>query len=301
MRPRFLPIISILALLVATDRSWACNADEKEVCVGTKCTCVPLTVGNDFGNSGPSIKHHNTYHHAPPVAPSAVVPPPSARPTKTIASSQARITDSGYDFLYASGGERDGYGLYTYALMTSADAERSKAFFSAITSTTPEASLFGNDIKTINVIYLPFSKPDGTDVAVGEPVTRYNYGLARVILNEICQSDMADLRDICSGSLSYGPYLFTYYSKLDAKDKLAPPALFVDLTSVHQKAFSTYIDAYKAQVKREDISDKAKIEALSLKLLSILLDASDILPPVKDAVAGIVHPAGIDKAKDDGK
>jgi hypothetical protein len=70
-----------------------------------------------------------------------------------------------------------------------------------------------------------------------------------------------------------------------------PPFLFMDLSDVHERAFPEIITAFKAQVKREDISDGAKIYTLRLKLLSIVLTAADFVAPVQKAMADIVHTA----------
>ena len=70
---------------------------------------------------------------------------------------------------------------------------------------------------------------------------------------------------------------------------MPPPFLFIDLSDVHERAFPEIIAAFKAQVKREDISDRAKIDTLRLKLQSIALTAADWLVPVQKATADIVH------------
>ncbi|MGA8586458.1 MAG: hypothetical protein WB715_21955 [Roseiarcus sp.] len=68
-----------------------------------------------------------------------------------------------------------------------------------------------------------------------------------------------------------------------------PPLLFVDLSDVHKDAFSTFIDAYKQQIKRDDITDRRKIDALSLKVLNITMTAKDWVSPVEHAIGDIVH------------
>lgn len=65
----------------------------------------------------------------------------------------------------------------------------------------------------------------------------------------------------------------------------------MDLSDVHERAFPEIIAAFRAQVKREDIGDRAKIDTLRLKLLSIVLTAADFVAPVQKATADIVHTA----------
>jgi hypothetical protein len=72
----------------------------------------------------------------------------------------------------------------------------------------------------------------------------------------------------------------------------------MDLSDVHERAFPEIIDAFKAQVKREDITDRAKIDTLRLKLLSITLKAADWLVPVRKALAEIVYSASEQTEKD---
>ena len=68
-----------------------------------------------------------------------------------------------------------------------------------------------------------------------------------------------------------------------------PPFLFIDLSDVHERAFPEVIAAFMAQVKRKDISDRAKIDTLKLKLLSIVLTGASWVAPVQKAMADIVH------------
>jgi hypothetical protein len=63
------------------------------------------------------------------------------------------------------------------------------------------------------------------------------------------------------------------------------------LSDVHERAFPEIIAAFRAQVKHEDISDRAKVDTLRLKLLSVVLKAADFVAPVQKAMADIVHVA----------
>jgi hypothetical protein len=189
------------------------------------------------------------------------------------------IIDSGYDTFFALGSERLGFGLYTYVLLTPTNPDRTAAFIDRIVRSTPESRVFGDDISRINIIYLP-SNRDGSG---------YNYDLSRQIMIRICEMTALELETICEGGLSVGPYLFTYSSPIRDVENLVPPLLFVDLSDVHKDAFSTFIDAYKQQIKRDDITDRRKIDALSLKVLNITMTAKDWVSPVEHAIGDIVH------------
>jgi hypothetical protein len=196
------------------------------------------------------------------------------------------IVDTGYDYLYSLNSERTGFGLYTYALITPGNSDRAYAFINTITTFTPHVSEFSDDdTNKINAIYIPtFRQSDANKFE-----DKYNFELSRRILLLICLIHSEDISHICKGSLSDGPYLFTYARPIDKTKQLSPPILFVDLSNVHQQAFATFLDAYKQQIKREDITDGAKINSLSIKILSITLTARDWMPSIERAVADIVH------------
>jgi hypothetical protein len=119
----------------------------------------------------------------------------------------------------------------------------------------------------------------------------YDYKLALALLDHICNPPAKEVEEVCEGSLSRGPYIFTYAQPASKLAPVPPPFLFMDLSDVHERAFPEIIDAFEAQVKREDISDRAKIDTLRLKLLSIVLTAADFVAPVQKATADIVHVA----------
>jgi hypothetical protein len=91
--------------------------------------------------------------------------------------------------------------------------------------------------------------------------------------------------------LSRGPYVFTYRHPASTLSPVPPPYLFLDLSSVHERAFGEFIAAYQAQVKRTDYTDLERIDNLRLHLLSIVLTAADWIDPIKGAIANILHVA----------
>jgi hypothetical protein len=71
----------------------------------------------------------------------------------------------------------------------------------------------------------------------------------------------------------------------------------VDLSNVHAQAFGEFIAAFRAQVKRDDITDQARIRTLRLTILDVALTAADWVSPVEKAIADIVHSPSDDEKK----
>lgn len=209
-------------------------------------------------------------HHLTPAKPSQV----------PITAEYSTVVDSGYAFLLTAGSEKVGFGLYTYALLTTSDVARSKAMIQAILASTQAIGDFDIDKHHLNVIYIPSEKLStaASEAGSSAAVPSYNYKLSRSLLDRICVSSIAKSNNICHGDLSVGPYLFTYAAPLGNSAEIAPPLLFVDLSGINPRAFSTYVEMYKEQVKQADITDMAKINTLKMNILSITLDAADILP-----------------------
>jgi hypothetical protein len=72
-------------------------------------------------------------------------------------------------------------------------------------------------------------------------------------------------------------------------EPVPPPFLFVDLSDVDLQAFGEYVAAFKAQVKREDISDGARINSLRLQVLNVALKGAGLVGPVEKAIANMIH------------
>jgi hypothetical protein len=115
--------------------------------------------------------------------------------------------------------------------------------------------------------------------------------VAQALLDHLCDRPAEEVKDVCEGDLSRGPYIFTYPQPASEVTPVPPPFLFMDLSDVHERAFPEIIAAFRAQVKHEDISDRAKVDTLRLKLLSVVLKAADFVAPVQKAMADIVHVA----------
>jgi hypothetical protein len=119
----------------------------------------------------------------------------------------------------------------------------------------------------------------------------YDFKLARSILDNLCNPPAEEIKAVCDGDLCRGPFVFTYARPASDVTPVPSPFLFMDLSNVHERAFPEIIAAFRAQVKRDDISDREKIDTLRLKLLSIVLTAADFVAPVQKATADIVNVA----------
>jgi hypothetical protein len=224
--------------------------------------------------------------------------PRQAEPPSEIVESESptpRVLASVYDYLYGAGKEKPGYGLYSYVLFP-IYSPRAERFLEELFKTTGYARESFISAENLNIMYLPVtSVHDDTPHLPPSPakfaVQSYNYPMAQKFLTQICSEPAAVVRDICATSLSRGPYVFTYRHPASTLSQVPPPYLFLDLSSVHERAFGEFITAYQAQVKRTDYTDLERIDNLRLHLLSIVLTAADWIDPIKGAIANILHVA----------
>lgn len=225
----------------------------------------------------------------------------SYRPSASI---RLIILETGYSLLKDIGGEKPGYGLYSYALAVN-DSDRSAIFLSDVFSEIPPVEDTAVQRPKTNVFYIPLKNNKAGELSEGLKMNRrnlatlttayaksfYDYKMSLALLDHLCSSPAEEIKAVCEGGLSRGPYIFTFAKPASEVTPVPPPFLFMDLSDVHERAFLEIIAAFRAQVKREDISDHAKIDTLRLKLLSIVLTAADFVVPVQKAMADIVHVA----------
>lgn len=243
------------------------------------------------------------------------------RKSSTIISNEERgappsykIMETGYSLLADFGGEVPGYGLYSYAIAIN-DSDQSARFLSAVFNAIPAVEDTPAQRSQTNIFYIPlknnklrqFLELSDRAAVKGEPLSAasayyaknfYDYKMSRALLDHLCVSPANEIKVVCESDLSRGPYIFTYARPASQVTPVPPPYLFMDLSDVHETAFPEFIAAFRAQVKREDISDRAKIDTLRLKILSIVLTAADWVAPVQKALADIVHSAGGQSEKD---
>ena len=226
------------------------------------------------------------------------------------ASPRLRILETGYSHLSEFGKEAPGYGLYSYAILPS-DSERAARFLAEVFREIPAIGDTSAQPSQLNIFYVPLRKDKEADFTamlqtsrgdaakLGAEYTKsfYDYRMARGLLDHICNPPDPSVLDLCNGDLSRGPYIFAYASAASHIEPVPPPYLFVDLSDVHERAFGEFLAAFQAQVKREDVSDQAKIKTLRLRILNIALTAADWVGPVQKAVADIARSAAGDDKK----
>ena len=195
-----------------------------------------------------------------------------AKTVRENAIGRLTILETGYSQLSELQKEEAGYGLYSYAVITS-DSDRAAAFLGEVFKSIPAIESTAAQREQINIFYLPLKKEksgefaDAVNSLEGNPSglgakysqSLYDYKMGRAILNHICNPPAASVRDLCQGDMSRGPYIFTYAGPASNLEPVPPPFLFVDLSDVDPRAFGEFISAYRAQVKREDIADGARI------------------------------------------
>jgi hypothetical protein len=235
--------------------------------------------------------------------PGPVVPAGPGSQKSASKGARPKITNTGYSHLVEAGTEVDGYGLYSYAILPS-DSERAALFLNEVFKEFLSIGTFTQTRASLNILYVPLRKDKqaeftamlraaGSAATLGAEYTKsfYDYGMAQALLNRVCNPPDPSVQAACSGSLSKGPYLFTYVAPASKIEPLPPPFLFVDLSRVEPKGFAELLDAFRAQVKQDDISDQARIETLRLKVLEFVLRGSSVVGPVHEAVAKIIHAA----------
>jgi hypothetical protein len=213
--------------------------------------------------------------------------------------SRRLILGSSYDYLYRPATEKSNYGLYSYVLLPTTTT-RTECFLKELFKTTSFVELSGITYGNLNIIYIPTRADELSSLipyisdGSAPPVQLfsnqfYDYSLSERLLANICTLPSKVTYDVCKTDLSRGPYLFTFTRPASALIPVPPPYLFVDLSSVHEKAFGEFIAAYKEQVKRTDYSDLERVKNLRLRLLSIVLTAADWIGPIKGAIADVIH------------
>jgi hypothetical protein len=265
---------------------------------GNRPSFAPAPVSPHGGGSGPvpSARAAPTFNSPGPPASGHVAAAPAVR---------LPILETGFSPLTERGKEQAGYGLYSYAILVS-DSGRSSAFLAELFRSTPSIKDTAAKPSQTNIFYVPLQKDKFIDFAaearsssgdparLGQKFSRlfYDHKMARGLLDQICNPPAAGMQRLCQTDLSRGPYIFTYAAPATNLQSVPPPYLFVDLSDVHERAFGELLSAFREQVKRQDISDRARIDTLRLKILETVLTASDWVTPVQKAIADIVHSTG---------
>lgn len=114
-------------------------------------------------------------------------------------------------------------------------------------------------------------------------LSEYNFAAANDLLTKSC-ANYRELNGKFCGTLARGPYLVTYALPVSAYKTLPRPYLIVDMSNVNPRAFHFFLEQVKMQVGGQDISDDRRVTATYTRLVSLILDASDVLDPVAKAV-----------------
>jgi hypothetical protein len=201
------------------------------------------------------------------------------------------------------GAEAVGYGLYSYAILPS-PSPRDAQFLSEVFRSTPAVENTRIEHDRLNLLHLPIKaglqpqfeqqrqRRDGDWDGLGADYARnfYDHTMARAILAHVCGLPADEVRELCqSDVMSGGPYIFTYSTPASNMTPVPPPYLLVDLSRVHPRAFGEMLSAFREQVKREDITDQARIETLRNDVLQIILRAADWIDPMRGAVRDLIN------------
>jgi len=212
------------------------------------------------------------------------------------------ILETGYAQLKGLGREANGYGLYSYGVLTAA-SPRSAAFLAEIFKSIPSIGDTAAARAQLNIFYIPTkkdkvadlaalveaSRSDQTKMAVRYSEAMYDYKTARGILNHLCNPAPKPMTSLCKGPMSGGPYILTNARPASGLEPVPPPFLFVDLSDINPHAYPEFISAFRAVVKQEDVTDDAKLHSLRLKVLNLALTAADWTSKAKRSVVDIVH------------
>lgn len=229
--------------------------------------------------------------------------PTKGRPAHRYRPSSAlppSILETGYDFLYGKGTESTDYGLYSYIILPSSFArDRAIAFLYDVFRSVPPAGDLQTESIRINMLYIPTKKDSKNKFSIPKNASReavrrflashYDFSMARLLLDHLCDQPAEEVEKPCRGALSDGPYILTYGRKISDLTPLPPPILFVDLTNIHKHAFGQFVRAYEEQVKRPDFSDRDRIDTFRLRLLDIVLKTADWVKPVSEGLAGVIY------------
>ncbi len=306
--PIGLLITGVLVLGVAGRIESAAAASDCPCIRSSAGTCVP-----DLVCEARERQMHNRLMHttrARSLRPAADTAAAAVQPGPASSGGRLRILETGYSHLSELGKEDEGYGLYSYAILPS-ESRRAEIFLSQLFKEIPSIYDTSARRSQLNIFYVPLKKDREREFAtlirtsaanfekMGEEYSRsfYDYRIARALLDHVCNQPADNIRKLCDGDLSRGPYIFTYASPASSMSSVPPPFLFVDLSNVHAQAFGELIAAFRSQLKRDDISDQVRIRTLRLMILDIALTAADWVNPVEKAIADIVHSPSADEKK----
>ena len=258
---------------------------------------LPPRVGSPHVPAAPS--RPQAAPAAAPVSPPTATPHPASEGAPLVPHAP-RILETGYELLPTAEAEKPGYGLYSYAILTS-PSERSATFLAQIFTNIRSIQGTAAKAEQVNIFYIPIRADKQTAFSSlsrssnnSEMVAKvfapefYDFKMAQGILDHLCSTPPPFMHDVCAGDLSGGPYILTYPGPVSKYQEVPPPYLFFDLTNLNERAFAELIAAFKARVKG-DLDNNTRLISFRLRILSIALTAADWINPVRAAVADIIH------------
>jgi len=249
---------------------------------------------NDSADRAPAPSKAEPSGGAPPPAAQAAPVPPPPPPPPTEAAAPAADSPSGPTMprvtatavLLPSQHEEQGYGLYSYALLTHRPQEselpKYRAFLTALVGlpTAKDEGLYVPKAR-INITYFPLtSSPDNWDALaingrVDYVLAHYDYARGAAMLGSL------------PGPIGTGPVITSVLKPL-SYDRAPHPVLVQDLSKAQPVLMADYVKEFEDQAARDHFWEEKTLEAFSLHLRNFLETAAIGLGMSKDAVHGWV-------------
>jgi len=245
---------------------------------------------------------------------------PTRGPTATSAVGRrdTLIKQSIFDFYDPKFPEDHGYGRYTYVLFPTnggGSCGRCLQLLTAFLEGTPSGPVESEEIRVaVNVFEVPVtaghrevvhnavaaaplpmsvasppseatsSAPSSASGKAANVLAQYDFASANELVTQACASYRQATGRFC-GTLARGPYLVTYPRPISADKHLPAPYLIVDMSNVNPRAFQFFIERVKQQVGVQDLRDESRINDTFTRIVSLVLDAADVVDPTARAVS----------------
>lgn len=225
---------------------------------------------------------------APAASPSKAEPPPP-EPDRSVSLDSAASDDAamprvtGIAILVSGQKEESGYGLYSYALISTpphtGDLPKYKAYLKALLE-LPTAASYEQYVprKRINITYLPLKRllPGWETMSLDEQVdfalNNYDYARAGVMLASL---------DKRTGP---GPVIISLLTALNPA-RHPHPVLTVDLTTAQPDVMVSFVSYFKNQAAKDRFWEESALSHFSVELRNGLAIAATGLGMSKDAVS----------------
>lgn len=230
----------------------------------------------------------------------APAPPTPPRPDPPIKGwPAAGLLDSAWLPLERGAAAPAGFGLYTVLLSRSADRNTLRVLEEVFASTV-DARDSPIAREHLNLIVLPVRdaavatralepvRGDAKAAAAALMRQAYDFGQAGLLLAQVCRPDRgAAVMRVCGSASPDGPLLVTTPLPLDGSGPIGSRVLVVNLARTSPEAIREALASYRRQVLRKDFDRVPESEAWRLWALDRLLDASQLLPGISKAYAGV--------------